>query len=156
MTGATEALVDDEGWQRRIPGAQAGFWLEELAAPYFIFRDAGVDITLASPKGGQPPLDPKSNEPAFQTGDTRRFEQDPRATRALADTVKLSDIDQAEYDSAFFPGGHGRLWDLTNDRVALNLIEDMLAEENGSEGQRRSKRPDNRHQRPASLSEPHP
>ena len=70
-------------------GKKTGFWLEELAAPYFIFRDAGVDITLASPKGGQPPLDPKSNEPAFQTEDTRRFEQDPTATHALASTAKL-------------------------------------------------------------------
>lgn len=110
-------------------GRKTGFWLEELAAPYFIFRDAGVDITLASPKGGQPPLDPKSNEPAFQTGDTRRFEQDADATRALADTAKLSDIDPADYDSVFFPGGHGPLWDLTNDRAALSLIEGMLAAE---------------------------
>src|SRR5258707_6176350 len=108
-------------------GRKTGFWLEELAAPYFVFRDAGAEITLASPKGGQPPLDPKSNEPEFQTDDTRRFEQDPTATRALAGTVKLSDIDQADYDSVFFPGGHGPLWDLTNDRYALSLIEDMLS-----------------------------
>jgi putative intracellular protease/amidase len=110
-------------------GRKTGFWLEELAAPYFVFRDAGAEITLASPKGGQPPLDPKSNEPAFQTDDTRRFEQDPTATRALANTVKLSDMDQADYDSVFFPGGHGPLWDLTNDRNALSLIEDMLSAE---------------------------
>jgi putative intracellular protease/amidase len=110
-------------------GRKTGFWFEELAAPYFVFRDAGVDITLASPKGGQPPLDPKSNEPEVQTGDTRRFEQDPTATRALANTVKLSDIDQADYESVFFPGGHGPLWDLTNDRNALSLIEDMLSAE---------------------------
>lgn len=108
-------------------GRKTGFWLEELAAPYFIFRDAGVDITLASPKGGQPPLDPKSNEPDFQTEDTHRFEQDADATRMLANTVKLADIDQADHDSVFFPGGHGPLWDLTNDRHALSLIEDMLA-----------------------------
>lgn len=108
-------------------GRKTGFWLEELAAPYLIFRDAGVDITLASPKGGQPPLDPKSNEPDFQTEDTHRFEQDADATRTLATTVKLSEIDHADYDSVFFPGGHGPLWDLTNDRNALSLIEDMLA-----------------------------
>lgn len=108
-------------------GKKTGFWLEELAAPYFVFRDAGVDVTLASPKGGQPPLDPKSNEPDFQTDDTRRFEQDAVATEALAHTVKLGEIDQADYDSVFFPGGHGPLWDLTNDRNALSLIEDMLA-----------------------------
>src|SRR5512133_1054447 len=107
-------------------GRKTGFWLEELAAPYFVFRDAGVDITLASPKGGQPPLDPKSNEPDFQTDDTRRFEQDPAAKQALANTVKLSEIEQADYDSVFFPGGHGPLWDLTNDRNALSLIEDTL------------------------------
>src|SRR5262249_27541043 len=110
-------------------GRKTGFWLEELAAPYFVFRDAGVDVTLASPKGGQPPLDPKSNEPNFQTDDTRRFEQDASATHALANTVKLSEIDQADFDSVFFPGGHGPLWDLTNDRDALALIEDMLAVE---------------------------
>ncbi len=110
-------------------GRKTGFWLEELAAPYFVFRDAGVDITLASPKGGQPPLDPKSNEPDFQTDDTRRFEQDPAAKQALANTVKLSEIEQADYDSVFFPGGHGPLWDLTNDRNALSLIEDTLATE---------------------------
>ncbi|HEV2512653.1 type 1 glutamine amidotransferase domain-containing protein [Bosea sp. (in: a-proteobacteria)] len=108
-------------------GKKTGFWLEELAAPYFIFREAGVDITLASPKGGQPPLDPKSNEPAFQTQDTRRFESDANATRALASTVRLGDIDQADYDSVFFPGGHGPLWDLTNDRDVHALLEGMLA-----------------------------
>ena len=110
-------------------GRKTGLWLEELAAPYFVFRDAGVEVTLASPKGGQPPLDPKSNEPDFQTDQTRRFERDANATRALAATVKLSDIDQADYDSVFFPGGHGPLWDLTNDRNALSLIEGMLAVE---------------------------
>jgi putative intracellular protease/amidase len=108
-------------------GRKTGFWLEELAAPYFIFREAGVQMTLASPKGGQPPLDPKSNERAFQTADTRRFEQDPAATAALANTTKLSDVDPADYGSVFFPGGHGPLWDLTNDSDALSLIERMLS-----------------------------
>ncbi len=108
-------------------GRKTGFWLEELAAPYFVFREAGVDVTLASPKGGRPPLDPKSNEPGFQTADTRRFEQDAAATKALANTVKLSDVNHADFDSVFFPGGHGPLWDLTNDRHALSIIEGMLA-----------------------------
>ncbi|ARO24640.1 type 1 glutamine amidotransferase domain-containing protein [Rhizobium sp. S9] len=108
-------------------GRKTGFWLEELAAPYFVFRDAGAEIVLASPKGGQPPLDPKSNEPAFQTEDTRRFERDPVATAALANTLRLSDVDQADYDTVFFPGGHGPLWDLTNDHNAHTLIEETLA-----------------------------
>ncbi|HKA33625.1 MAG TPA: type 1 glutamine amidotransferase domain-containing protein [Candidatus Binatia bacterium] len=108
-------------------GRKTGFWLEELAAPYYVFREAGVEITLASPKGGRPPLDPKSNEPAFQTDDTRRFEKDAGATQALADTMKLSNVRQSDYDSVFFPGGHGPLWDLTNDRNATSLIEDMVA-----------------------------
>jgi len=108
-------------------GRKTGFWLEELAAPYFVFREAGAEITLASPNGGQPPLDPKSNEPGSQTADTRRFEGDKDAMRALASTVKLSDVATADFDSAFFPGGHGPLWDLTNDRKALSLLEEMLA-----------------------------
>lgn len=108
-------------------GRRTGFWLEELAAPYYVFKDAGAEIALASPKGGQPPLDPKSNEPEFQTDDTRRFEADPEASRALASTLKLSEVDQADYDAVFFPGGHGPLWDLTNDRKALSLIENTLA-----------------------------
>lgn len=108
-------------------GRKTGFWLEELAAPYYALKEAGADITLASPKGGQPPLDPKSNEPGFQTEDTRRFEADAEAKRALAHTLKLSDVNQADFDAVFFPGGHGPLWDLTNDRKALSLIEDTLA-----------------------------
>ncbi|MET0340053.1 MAG: type 1 glutamine amidotransferase domain-containing protein [Polyangiales bacterium] len=108
-------------------GKKTGFWLEELAAPYFVFREAGVDITLASPQGGQPPLDPKSNAPEFKTEDTRCFEQDATATRALATTLKLSEVKQADYDSVFFPGGHGPLWDLTHDRDALRILEGMIA-----------------------------
>ncbi len=108
-------------------GRKTGFWLEELAAPYFVFRDAGVDITLTSPKGGAPPLDPKSNEPTFQTADTRRFEQDPDAKRALASTVQLADVARSSFDAIYFAGGHGPLWDLTNDPDALALIADSLA-----------------------------
>ncbi|NUO49397.1 MAG: type 1 glutamine amidotransferase domain-containing protein [Polyangiaceae bacterium] len=108
-------------------GKKTGFWLEELAAPYFVFRDAGMDVTLASPKGGHPPLDPKSNQKAFQTDDTRRFEGDAKAEKALATTMKLADVDRADFDGIFFPGGHGPLWDLTNDPDALALISDSLA-----------------------------
>jgi putative intracellular protease/amidase len=108
-------------------GRKTGFWLEELAAPYYVFRDAGAEITLASPKGGQPPLDPKSNEPNFKTDTTRRFEKDSVATRALASTKRLAEVSYKDYDAVFFPGGHGPLWDLTNDRNALSLIENMQA-----------------------------
>lgn len=108
-------------------GRKTGFWLEELAAPYYVFRQTEADITLASPKGGQPPLDPKSNQPEFQTDNTRRFEKDAAAMRALANTVRLSEINYKDFDAVFFPGGHGPLWDLTNDRNAHALIENMLA-----------------------------
>lgn len=108
-------------------GRKTGFWLEELAAPYYVFKSAGAAITLASPKGGQPPLDPKSNEPANQTDDTHRFEADAEATAALANTVKLSDVSQAEYDTVFYPGGHGPLWDLAEDTTSIALIEDFVA-----------------------------
>lgn len=108
-------------------GRKTGFWLEELAAPYYLFKDAGAEITLASPKGGQPPLDPKSNEPDSQTDDTRRFEADPDATAALAATVKLSDVSEADFDTVFYPGGHGPLWDLAEDATSIALIEGFLA-----------------------------
>jgi putative intracellular protease/amidase len=108
-------------------GRKTGFWLEELAAPYYVFKDAGYDITLASPKGGQPPLDPKSNEPGFQTDDTRRFEADAEATKALANTVKLADIAASDFDTVFYPGGHGPLWDLAESPVSRGLIEGFLA-----------------------------
>lgn len=108
-------------------GRKTGFWLEELAAPYYTFKNAGAEITLASPKGGQPPLDPKSNEPANQTDDTRRFEADREATAALAATVKLSDVSQADFDTVFYPGGHGPMWDLAEDATSIGLIESFLA-----------------------------
>jgi putative intracellular protease/amidase len=104
-------------------GEKTGFWLEELAAPYYAFVDAGADLTLASPKGGQPPLDPKSNEPAFQTEATRRFEADATATAALAATRKLAEVSIADYDAVFYPGGHGPLWDLAEDAASIALIE---------------------------------
>jgi putative intracellular protease/amidase len=108
-------------------GRKTGFWLEELAAPYYVFKDAGVDITLASPKGGQAPLDPKSNEPANQTDQTRRFEADASAKAALATTAKLTDVAHAEFDAVFYPGGHGPMWDLAEDPVSISLIERTIA-----------------------------
>jgi len=107
-------------------GKKTGFWLEELAAPYYAFLDAGADITLASPKGGQPPLDPKSDEPDSQTDETRRFHADSAAQAVLASTVKLDTVDQAAFDAVFYPGGHGPLWDLANDKHSISLIEQTL------------------------------
>ncbi|MFH8470902.1 type 1 glutamine amidotransferase domain-containing protein [Streptomyces sp. NPDC017991] len=107
-------------------GRTTGFWLEELAAPYYRFKEAGWDITLASPKGGRPPLDPKSNEVANQTDETRRFENDPEATAALADTVRLDAVAADDYDTVFYPGGHGPLWDLAEDTDSARLIETTL------------------------------
>jgi putative intracellular protease/amidase len=108
-------------------GHKTGFWLEELAAPYYAFLDAGAQLTLASPKGGQPPLDPKSADPAFQTDTTRRFEADAAAGQVLATTRKLSEVSIADYDAVFYPGGHGPLWDLAEDPTSIALIEKALA-----------------------------
>ncbi|WP_314402908.1 type 1 glutamine amidotransferase domain-containing protein [Stenotrophomonas rhizophila] len=108
-------------------GRETGFWLEELAAPYYAFTDAGAQIVLASPKGGQPPLDPKSTEPDFQTDLTRRFETDPAATAQLAATVRLDSVNQGDFDAVFYPGGHGPLWDLANDSHSIALIESFIA-----------------------------
>jgi len=108
-------------------GKKTGFWLEELAAPYYTFKDAGAEIVLASPKGGQPPLDPKSNEPDFQTALTRRFEADAEANAQLARTVRLDSVSQADFDTVFYPGGHGPLWDLAEDRDSIALIESFIA-----------------------------
>ena len=108
-------------------GKKTGFWLEEFAAPYYAFRDAGVAITLASPKGGQPPLDPKSDEPANQTHDTDRFRTDTDAQATLGSTLKLSTLQAADYDAVFYVGGHGPLWDLAEDADSIALIETMYA-----------------------------
>jgi putative intracellular protease/amidase len=108
-------------------GRKTGFWLEELAAPYYAFKDAGAEIVLASPKGGQPPLDPKSNEPANQTDATRRFEADEAAKAQLAATVRLDSVSQAQFDTVFYPGGHGPLWDLAEDRHSIELIQSFIA-----------------------------
>src|SRR5471030_3566721 len=104
-------------------GKKTGFWLEEFTAPYYQFLDAGVELTLASPKGGQPPLDPKSDEKEAQTSTTDRFRQDKEAQQALANTVKLSTVEAADFDAVFYPGGHGPLWDLAEDSHSIALIE---------------------------------
>jgi putative intracellular protease/amidase len=107
-------------------GKKTGFWLEEFAAPYYVFKDAGADITLATPKGGQPPLDPKSDAPDAQTDATRRFKGDAESQRALASTVPLSGIRVEDYDAVFYPGGHGPLWDLAEDADSIRVIETMF------------------------------
>ncbi|MEX3947511.1 type 1 glutamine amidotransferase domain-containing protein [Paraburkholderia sp. EG287B] len=104
-------------------GRKTGFWLEELAAPYYVFKDANVELTLASPKGGAAPLDPKSNEPANQTDMTRRFEADASAKAALASTAILKDVAHDAFDAVFYPGGHGPMWDLAEDADSISLIE---------------------------------
>jgi putative intracellular protease/amidase len=108
-------------------GKKTGFWLEELAAPYYVFRDAGAEITLASPKGGQPPLDPKSDEPMFETDLTRRFKADREAKAQLAETVRLDSVNQRDFDTVFYPGGHGPMWDLAEDGNSVKLLEDFIA-----------------------------
>ncbi|MCL5740282.1 MAG: type 1 glutamine amidotransferase domain-containing protein, partial [Betaproteobacteria bacterium] len=107
-------------------GAKTGFWLEEFAAPYYVFKDAGADVTLASPQGGQPPLDPKSDDPGAQTDATRRFNADAAAQKQLASTQRLADVQAADYDAVFYPGGHGPLWDLAEDAHSIALIEATL------------------------------
>jgi putative intracellular protease/amidase len=108
-------------------GRKTGFWLEEVAAPYYVFKDAGVQVTLASPKGGRPPLDPKSNEPNFQTDITRRFEKDADANAQLDRTAHLDRVKQEDYDTVFYPGGHGPMWDLAEDKHSIKLLESFLA-----------------------------
>ena len=104
-------------------GEKTGFWIEEFAAPYYELADKNVEITIASPKGGQPPIDPKSADPSAATEDTKRFDKDLALQEKLAKTVKLSDINEADYDAIFYPGGHGPLWDLVSDKNSISLIE---------------------------------
>ena len=106
-------------------GKKTGFWIEEFAAPYYVFHDAGAQITLASPKGGQPPIDPSSDTPESQTADTVRFKADTALQEKLAATVPLSSVKADEFDGIFYPGGHGPLWDLHNDADSIKLIEDF-------------------------------
>ena len=108
-------------------GKKTGFWLEEFAAPYYVFKDAGADITLASPKGGQPPIDPSSDNTDAQTDDTRRFKDDPETQKHLATTLKLSDVTEDGFDAIFYPGGHGPLWDLAENADSKRLIEAFAA-----------------------------
>ena len=108
-------------------GKKTGFWLEEFASPYYHLKDAGVQVTLASPGGGQPPLDPKSHELGFQTDATRRFDDDPSSQNELANTAKLAEMKVEDFDAVFYPGGHGPLWDLYNDRDSIALIEGFIA-----------------------------
>ena len=108
-------------------GKKTGFWLEEFAAPYYVFKDAGADIILASPKGGQPPIDPSSDNADAQTDDTRRFKDDPETQKHLATTLKLSDVTEDGFDAIFYPGGHGPLWDLAENADSKRLIEAFAA-----------------------------
>ncbi|WP_025565069.1 type 1 glutamine amidotransferase domain-containing protein [Psychromonas sp. SP041] len=106
---------------------KTGFWVEEFAAPYYVFKDAGFDITLASPLGGQPPIDPTSQLSDFETDATKRYDQDEVVKEELANTVVLSSVNESDYDSVFYPGGHGPLWDLAYNADSIKLIESFLA-----------------------------
>ena len=108
-------------------GHKTGFWLEEFASPYYVFKDAGAQITLASPKGGQPPIDPKSDAPDAQTDATRRFAEDAQAQQQLAASVPLAQVRAEDFDALFYPGGHGPLWDLAEDAASVALIERFIA-----------------------------
>ena len=108
-------------------GEKTGFWIEEFAAPYYVLSDAGVTVTIASPKGGQPPIDPKSEMADSQTAATRRFDSDAALKEQLAHTIKLGEVNVADYDAVFYPGGHGPLWDLANDSTSISLIETFYA-----------------------------
>ena len=104
-------------------GEKTGFWIEEFAAPYYELADKGVEITIASPEGGQPPIDPKSADPSSSTEDTKRFDKDSALQEKLANTIKLADVNQVDYDAVFYPGGHGPLWDLASSETSKSLIE---------------------------------
>lgn len=108
-------------------GKKTGFWLEEFAAPYYVLKDAGAEVTIATPKGGMPPIDPSSTTPDFQTDATRRYDQDKALQDLLSNTVKLEDISAEEFDGVFYPGGHGPLWDLTENQKSIQLIESFWA-----------------------------
>ncbi|SEE44041.1 Putative intracellular protease/amidase [Tenacibaculum sp. MAR_2010_89] len=107
-------------------GEKTGFWIEEFAAPYYFFKDNNVEVILASPKGGQPPIDPKSELPDFQTASTIRFYKDEETKEIVSKTIKLNTVDQADYDAVFYPGGHGPLWDLVEDKDSILLIESFI------------------------------
>jgi putative intracellular protease/amidase len=107
-------------------GKKTGFWLEEFAAPYFTFKDFGANVVIASPKGGQPPLDPKSDLPEFQTHATSRFRKDPSAQTQLGHTMKLSEISAKDFDAVFYPGGHGPMWDMGDNPTSIALLEAFI------------------------------
>jgi putative intracellular protease/amidase len=107
-------------------GKKTGFWIEEFAAPYYVLKDAGVEATVASPKGGQPPVDPKSELPEWQTETTKRFRADPDAQKELANTKKLSEVSSDDFDAPFYPGGHGPMWDMPDNPVSIALLEAFL------------------------------
>lgn len=109
-------------------GEKTGFWLEEFAAPFYVFTDAGLEVTIASPNGGQPPLDPKSASPDFQTESTHRFNADTAAQKQLANTLPLAQLRASDYDAVFYPGGHGPLWDLHRSPSSIKLIEDFFTQ----------------------------
>ncbi|WP_445012684.1 type 1 glutamine amidotransferase domain-containing protein [Aquimarina discodermiae] len=106
-------------------GLKTGFWIEEFATPYYLLKDKGIEITLASPTGGKPPINPKSNGPDFQTPSTVRFNNDTEIQEVLSKTIKLETVNQEDYDAIFYPGGHGPLWDLAEDKNSIALIEDF-------------------------------
>jgi len=106
-------------------GNKTGFWIEEFASPYYLLLDKGVDITIASPKGGQPPIDPSSEGPDFATDATKRYYKDPTTQNVIKNTLKLATVNPADYDAVFYPGGHGPLWDLAEDKTSITLIEDF-------------------------------
>lgn len=108
-------------------GHKTGFWTEEFASPYYLLKDNGIEVTLASPKGGHPPIDPKSNESDFQTPATTRFSNDKETQKTLSETIKLEYVNQTDYDAVFYPGGHGPLWDLAEDKNSISLIENFYA-----------------------------
>jgi len=108
-------------------GEKTGFWVEEFAAPYYAFIDAGLKVTVVSPAGGQPPIDPKSELADFQTPSTKRYDVDNQVQALMAKTTKLADVEASDYDAVFYPGGHGPLWDLTDNVVSISLIESFLA-----------------------------
>ena len=112
-----------------ISGKKTGNWFDEVATPYYTFKEQGLEVVMASPKGGAAPIDPFSYDEAFTTDNTRQFEDDPAAQRALANTLKLSEINNRDFDGAFFPGGYGQLWDLASDSYAIGMIEEMIEAE---------------------------
>jgi len=105
---------------------KTGFWVEEFAAPYYAFVDAGFKVTIVSPEGGHPPIDPKSEMEDFQTPATKRYDDDKVVQNLIANTGKLIDVDSADFDAVFYPGGHGPLWDLTDNQLSISLIESFL------------------------------